>query len=501
MTYKVLAIFALVVCFSTGLSEAANSREENQQENKIALAQPLPKNTPKKEPHGMKDSHMIKISNYKVLEDPSLYLWLATSTSKISLVSMNGKELESYRTFPDEWMPKTLAPVVGGIAIMPEEIFLNSLIRSESKYDIFVEFAMPWPVIGSYVGLVAAVYGHYGQERSDINHGILTDGMQYPKENDKAEIIKTLQTGGKNVKPIGLKYWFGVDRDITPKDCHLHIHIDGSDPRLKFKTIPIRDFKFSLDNNYFPGSFLVNGIELARFNYVRPKNKEEVIEGGSFALVPWDWTKFLQKGKNTLAYKMYEGEKYIPHENDYLIVKLIPYEYKGHFDYFEEVLFREKISPKDTNWKLNLDITELPERCWENSENYQPDLHQKLVVAQINSLLQSIAKRDQKSFVDNLGVFIKEKPIYMPLGTSTSMEDFMNFYEKEHPGFKVEPITENDVEIKTYFNNKLIEVSSKEFDSLYYGFTDAGKGKKEYFKFSPLPEFLIIQDGKAKFCL
>jgi hypothetical protein len=500
MSYKVLVIFALAVCFSAGLCENSNGREENLQENRIALAHPLTKNTPQKEPHGMKDNHMIKIGNFKVLEQPELYLWLSTTTHKINRCSLNGKKLERYRTFPEQWVPTTLAPVFDGIVMKPEEIFLNSLIKAGSKYDFSIEFAMPEPIMDSYVGMVAAIYGHYGQEQSNYDHDIFTEGLQYPEEKDKAEIIKTLQDGKKNVKPIGLSYWFGGDRNITPKDCNLHIYLDGSDPRLKYKTIPIRDFKFSLDNNYFPGSFMVNGIELARFDSARPKNKEAVIEGGSFTLVPWDWAKFLQKGKNTLTYKIYEGKNYIPHENDYLVVKLIPYEYDGHFHYFDTVLFREKISPKDTNWKLDLDITEFPERCWENPDVYQPDLHQKLVIAQVNSLLQSIKKRDQESFINNLGEFTKEKSIYMPVSTAP-IEGFLNFYEKEHPGFKVELITEKDIKIKTYFNNKLIQVSSREFDSLYYGFTDVEKGKKKFFKFSPLPEFLIIQDGKPKFCL
>ncbi|MDH5377494.1 MAG: hypothetical protein OEX00_04140 [Gammaproteobacteria bacterium] len=444
-----------------------------------------------------------KLEEYPVLVSPLLELWGDSPNYKDGQAQFNGKPLVDYKT-------NTFGPRDSSVDRMHENV--NSLIRPDRKNTFLItdtlraEKSYDWEK-DRLVGIAFGIWRIEDEYEKQKEKFAFLDPNTRVSEIKKVDLdkIQRLFKGNQFVKPVGLKYWIGTKEEITGKDYQVEIEIDGNDPRFRYESTPITEYGFKVNYNFLLGQLKVNDIPIGR-PFLEPRPSDPVWASGSDTyLIYRDWVNYFQKGKNKISFDIYQGDDHITKENDNIVLYI---EHPGiagvTFDNFAPPPLKHKFSP-DSIDAAYIDIDKFPERCWEKADRYVDDKHRGLVVEKLKSLFSVLEKRDQVGLEHILKAHLYEREKLTDAATITREREYYSSYLKKYADkykdYLVEPLNENDLEINTYFDGKLIQVKSKEYDSLYYGFRSNKDKKKKYFKFEELPTFLVMKGSEMEFCM
>ncbi len=445
------------------------------------------------------ESNKIVLKDTRFLKSPVLQLWADYPGIDKVVSTWNGQDLNDLRELNsgEETPPLTIG-TMGTV--------LNSLMAPDEKYTLIVMIDLPQQEANSLesnkvFGVAAAVYANYDTDDKSFHFLDANNRISEIDAKDLAE-TKELLKGTQKVKPMGLQSWFGTKEEITGKKYNIEIPIDGSNPEFEFQDVKVKDFMLDLEYNFLLGKIYVNGVEIGFLNNLRPEGMPTKWEGSSMSYFMPNWTQFLVRGQNEISYEIYTGAEYKPHEDDFVIIKIIPYKSPVNFglDSFNKSFFEKKITPDAGAWKLQVDVPDYPKRIWESAEKYDAIKHEELVLNAVSDLLAVIQKRDKQGMKALVEDYRKEINKFYQLDENYA-NDFIDYFENNHPEFSVLDIERSGIEINSYFDGQLIGIRSTQYQSLYWGYTTTDTGEQSYFELKKLPSYLIISNGKARFVL
>ncbi len=436
----------------------------------------------------------IELKQVYQLIEPRLELWGSLPKTERVDCRFNGTGLEKIQK-----QVEIMNIEVSG-CISQSGIFINSLINKNKDNTFDIEFDLESAKSYSFEldrQMLVAVGIYASKDRnSTLPFSKNNDAVMF-ESKDTEIVVKSLQ-GSEDVRKFALQYWTGKKEDVTGKQYKVTLKIDGKDSRLKYKTVQVPQFKFSLDNNFFPGEFRINNIPIWIFRSIRKTDLPAFFEGKSTRISIMNWAKYLQEGENTLSFTPYSGKDYKPSSKDYLDVSIEPYRFEGTIDYFPPRLLERRVSSSEKHWKMALHVPTFPRRFWQDAEVYDEKKHARLIRKEIENLLRAMKENDKQGFDQILSVYNAERALSLGREEEISSKEILAFYHKKYPGFKPVSPEDEDMEVKVHLDGRLIEINTRKYDSLFYGLVKE-KGEEHWFPMNDLPRFLAIKDSRAYF--